>query len=220
VKLVFLGAPGAGKGTQASRMASRFGLKHASTGQMFREAVRQGSEVGKAVAEYLDSGRLVPDQLTSRVVKELVLERFRDYILDGYPRTIPQAQALSAMLQERGEKLDAVIFFDVEQKVAMERLSGRLVCERCGANYHRLFMPPRRDGICDECGGRLVTRSDSTPGAVQSRLDEYHEKTRPLLPYYRERGILRVVDASGSPPEVARSTERILAELQEREQGD
>jgi len=219
VKLVFLGAPGAGKGTQASMMADKFGLQHASTGQMFREAVREGSEVGKAVAEYLDSGRLVPDELTSRVVKELVLERFRDYILDGYPRTIPQAEALSAMLQERGEKLDAVIFFDVEQKVAVERLSGRLVCEGCGANYHRLFMPPRREGICDRCGGRLVIRSDSTPEAVQSRLDEYQEKTRPLLPYYQKQGILRVVDASGSPSEVARSTERILAELQEEEQG-
>ena len=219
MKLVFLGIPGAGKGTQAARMADGFGLRHASTGQIFREAVRERSEVGKAVAEFLDSGRLVPDELTSRVVKELVLERYGDYILDGYPRTVPQAQALSDMLKEREEKLDGVIHFDVPQGVAMERLSGRLVCEGCGANYHRVFMPPRREGVCDECAGRLVTRSDSTPEAVRKRLSEYGSKTLPLVPYYRDSGVLHVVDASAEPDEVSRRTKQILAELR-NERGD
>jgi len=213
VRLIFAGMPGAGKGTQAARMAKELHLAHASTGQIFREAARDGTQLGKEVAAYLDSGRLVPDELTSQVVKELVLDRFERYILDGYPRTVPQAETLGRMLEARNEALDAVLYFDLERELAIERLTGRLVCESCGANYHRTFMPPKRQGLCDKCGGRLVRRSDSSPEAVAKRLDEYDKKTQPLVAYYRRMGLLKTIDASGTPEEVGRRAREAIAFL-------
>ncbi|MHC4479437.1 MAG: adenylate kinase [Planctomycetota bacterium] len=210
MKLVFLGPPGAGKGTQAARLAKRFGLRHASTGEIFRQAADEGSEIGRTVRDYLDSGRLVPDELTSRVVEELVVAKSGDYILDGYPRTLGQARDLEAMLQRRGEGLDRVLYFEIGDEEAVRRLTGRLVCSECGENYHKEFMPPRAEGICDRCGGQLKVRSDSSEEVVRQRLAEYDEKTKPLVPFYVERGLLAEVDASQAPGPVTRQALGIL----------
>ncbi len=210
MKLVFLGPPGAGKGTQAKRMAERFQIVHASTGDIFREAVSDATELGRTVKEYLDSGKLVPDELTSQVVEEMVVERYESYLLDGYPRTIGQGQDLERMLSARKESLDAVVYFHLDDDAAMERLTGRLVCTECGANYHRKFMQPEQEGVCNECGGRLKVRSDSAPEVVRRRLAEYHQKTQPLVAFYEERDLLERVDASPAPDEVSRRTERVL----------
>ncbi len=215
MKLVFLGPPGAGKGTQAERLGGQFGLVHASTGDIFRQAVAERSELGKTVKDYLDGGRLVPDAVTSRVVGEMVLARTDDYILDGYPRTLQQARDLDGMLRERGERLDAVLYFHIGDEEAVRRLTGRLVCTGCGANYHRQFMPPRVEGACDKCGGALAVRSDSAENVVRKRLREYHVKTRPLVEFYRERGLIEQVDASAPPDEVARRTEAVLSGIAE-----
>ena len=214
MKLVFLGSPGAGKGTQAARMAEQLGLTHASTGDIFRAAVAQGSELGKTVQSYLDGGKLVPDELTSRVVKQMVLERLTSYILDGYPRTIAQARALDAMLAERGEELDAVVCFELDEARAIERLTGRMVCTRCGANYHQSFLTPRREGVCDRCGGKLAVRSDSSEEVVRKRFAEYNQKTKPLRPYYGKRGLVRVVDASDDPDSISRELSGLLTALE------
>ncbi|MFP4027080.1 MAG: adenylate kinase [Candidatus Brocadiia bacterium] len=214
MKLVFLGPPGAGKGTQASIMAEQFDLQHASTGDIFREAVAEGSELGQTVNSYLDEGKLVPDELTARVVREMVLQREDEYILDGFPRTVPQAELLDGILRERKEKLDGVLYFELDSESAVERLTGRVVCSKCGKNYHKKFMPPQKDMICDECGGELTVRSDSTEDVVRKRLEEYEHKTRPLVPYYKEKGLLYRVDASPSPEEVSEQTQEILTALE------
>ena len=208
-----LGVPGAGKGTQAARMADRFALPHVSTGEIFRQAAAQGSELGRAVKGYLDAGKLVPDELTSRVVDEMVVTKLDGYILDGYPRTLQQARDLDRMLGRRGQKLDAVVYFRLEDGEAVKRLTGRLVCSACGENYHRDFMPPRRDSVCDKCGGPLTARSDSTEDVVTKRLAEYQEKTKPLVAFYQARGLVAEVDASASPAEVAQRTEAVLERM-------
>lgn len=213
MKLVFLGKPGAGKGTQADRMSDEWELMHASTGDIFREAVSQGTEIGKKVKEYMDQGLLVPDELTCRVVEEMVVDRQDDYVLDGFPRTVPQAEVLEDMLHERDQELDGVICFEIGDEVATERLTGRLVCDSCGQNYHKSFMPPEQEGVCDECGGDLKTRSDSTEEAVEKRMEEYRDKTQPLIDYYRKRELLWRVDASLSPDEVSERTRRVLSEI-------
>lgn len=215
MKLVFLGKPGAGKGTQADRMSDEWDLLHASTGDMFREAVNEGTEVGKQAKEYMDQGLLVPDEVTCRVVEEMVVDRHDDYVLDGFPRTVPQADALEEMLHEREQELDAVLCFDIEDDEATKRLTGRLVCEDCGKNYHESFMPPEKEGVCDECGGNLKTRSDSTEEAVKKRMEEYREKTQPLIGYYEEMGLLRRIDASLTPDEVSEKTREVLSQVEE-----
>jgi adenylate kinase len=213
VKLVFLGPPGAGKGTQAAVMAERFGIMHASTGDIFRKAIVEGTELGKTVKDYLDNGRLVTDELTSRVVAEGVIDAAESYILDGYPRTLPQAKDLERMLQERAQQLSAVVYFVLSDEEAVVRLTGRLVCSACGTNYHKKFMPPRQQGECDKCGGELKVRSDSSEDVVRQRLAEYHEKTKPLVEFYQERDLLCRVDASAAPAQVGAATEKILSEL-------
>ena len=210
MKLVFLGAPGAGKGTQAQRLAQRFGIRHGSTGDMFRRAAAEGSELGRTVKQYLDAGSLVPDELTSRVVEEMVVEKSEDYILDGYPRTLQQARDLDVMLQRRGRKLNLVLYFELDDEEAVKRLTGRLVCSQCGENYHQEYVPPRTGGICDNCGGALRVRSDSAEDVVRRRLTEYHEKTQPLVSFYEGRGLMKRLDASARPDEVTRRAEAIL----------
>ena len=213
MKLVFLGRPGVGKGTQAARMAEEFALEHASSGEIFRHAAAAGSELGQTVLSYLETGKLVPDKLTTQIVREMVLDRIRDYILDGYPRTLTQAQDLDRTLRERGEALNAVLHFELSEKEAIRRLTGRLVCSGCGANYHLLLMPPRRDEVCDKCGGNLTVRSDSIEEVVKRRLTEYNLKTRPLVPYYERNGLLHTIDASRDPDSVAKSTRSLLNAL-------
>lgn len=213
MKVVFLGPPGAGKGTQADRMAEALGVRHASTGDTFRQAVAAGTELGRTVQQYLDSGTLVPDELTSRVVEQMVVQPEESYILDGYPRTLQQALDLERMLMERGQRLDGVIYFGVPEEVAIERLTGRLVCTECGANYHRKLMRPADDMICDRCGGRLKVRSDSSEAVVQERLAQFRQNTLPLLEFYEERDLLERVDATASPEEVSERTEQLLREM-------
>lgn len=213
MRLVFLGPPGAGKGTQAARVADSLQVQHASTGDIFRQAAAAGSELGRTVKDYLDTGRLAPDELTSRVVEEMVVERWDSYVLDGYPRTLRQAEDLDDMLARRGQKLDAVICFQLGDEEALRRLTGRLVCTECGRNYHREFMPPLQEGVCDDCGAPLEVRSDSAEDVVRARLATYHEKTKPLVEFYERKGLLARVDASGTPDEVEQATRELLAGL-------
>jgi adenylate kinase len=213
VRLVFLGAPGAGKGTQAALLADRFGLGHASTGDIFRQAIAEGTDLGAKVQGYLDGGKLVPDELTSAVVEEEVVGKVDSYVLDGYPRTLQQAKDLEAMLSRRELALDGVLYFELGDEEAVKRLTGRMVCSQCKRNYHRDFMPPRKDGVCDDCGGELKVRSDSAEDVVRQRLEEYHEKTRPLVEFYETRGLLQRVDASPAPEAVTRATADILRGL-------
>lgn len=194
-------------------MAERFDVPHCSTGDIFRRAAREGSELGETVKGYLDSGTLVPDELTSRVVKEMVIREEDDFILDGYPRTLQQAYALEEMLEERDESLDAVVYFEVPDDIVVERLTGRLVCSACGANYHRRFMPPQEEGVCDECGGELKVRSDSSEEVVKERLDQYRIKTLPLVDFYGKKELLERVDATESPDEVTERTAEVLEDL-------
>jgi adenylate kinase len=213
VRLVFLGAPGAGKGTQAAILAGEFGAVHASTGDIFRQAISQGTELGSKVRDYLDGGKLVPDELTSAVVEQEVIEKEDSYVLDGYPRTLQQAEDLEQMLSKRGLGLDGVVYFELSDEDAVKRLTGRMVCSQCKRNYHRDFMPPQKQGVCDDCGGELKVRSDSAEDVVRKRLAEYHEKTRPLVDFYESRGLLQRVDASPAPQDVTKATEQILGGL-------
>ena len=197
MNLVLLGPPGAGKGTQAERIRTRYGLAHLSTGEMLREAVAAGSEVGRQAKAIMDQGRLVPDAVINRLVAERIAQPdcANGFVLDGYPRTRAQAEALDALLAERGAGLDAVIEFEVEDEALVERISGRFACARCGAGYHDRFKPTEVQGVCDVCGGtEFVRRPDDNAETVRARLEAYHQQTAPLLPYYRARGLLLPVD--------------------------
>lgn len=204
--MIFLGPPGAGKGTQARMLAERLGIPHVATGDLFREAVAAGTPLGKKVSEFLQSGRLVPDEVTVAVVVER-LDR-KDcrggFVLDGFPRTLAQAEALEAAMTERGWRLDSALGLDVSDEEVVRRLTGRRVCSRCGANYHVEFRPPARPGLCDACGGPLVQREDDTEETVRVRLAVYREQARPVLEFYRQRGLLRVVYGGRPVEEVAR----------------
>ena len=197
MNLVLLGPPGAGKGTQAERLAGRYRLCHLSTGEMLRDAVAAGTEVGCQAKAIMDAGRLVPDEVINRLVAERIDQPdcANGFVLDGYPRTRAQAEALDAMLAERGQKLDGVVEFEVDDEALVERISGRFACARCGTGYHDRFKPTAVPGVCDVCGGtEFVRRKDDTPETVRARLQAYHDQTAPLLPYYRDRGALMAVD--------------------------
>jgi adenylate kinase len=201
-----MGAQGAGKGTQAERIAPRFSLVHLSTGDLFRAAIAAGNELGVLAKGYLDRGELVPDEVTIGIVDTRLAEIAADHaagsptrgaLLDGFPRTPGQAAGLDAALAKRGESIDAVIEIDVPLEKLVARLSGRWICPNCGATYHAEFNPPTVAGTCDRCGSALIQRADDTPEAIQRRLDLYFEQTEPLLAYYRDRGLLRRVDGDG-----------------------
>jgi len=197
--LILLGAAGAGKGTQAQKLAVRFGIPQISTGDMLRAARREGTALGRKAEEYMNKGQLVPDE----VVIGLVEERLRQpdakpgFILDGFPRTIPQAEALDGVLHKLGRAKIRVVDVQVPEAILKERLGGRLSCPKCGASYHVKFTPPRAAGVCDSCGTALITRADDKPEAIEKRLQEYHDKTAPLADYYRRSGVLREVDGVG-----------------------
>jgi adenylate kinase len=207
-----MGPPGAGKGTQAEYIVEAFKIPHISTGDAFRLAMKQGTEMGVKAKEYVDQGKLVPDEITNGIVRERLQQEDceRGFLLDGYPRTIPQAEALEAMLSEMGRKLDVVINLSVDRGLLLARLTGRRICKSCGATYHTLFNPPAREGVCDKCSGELYQRSDDTEEKVGTRLDEYLNKTAPLLEYYRKQGLLEEIDGEQSIEEVTSAISSIL----------
>lgn len=195
--LILLGPPGAGKGTQAARIRDKYEIAHLSTGDMLRGAIAAGTEVGRQAKGVMDAGKLVSDDIIIRLVEERTGEPdcANGFLLDGFPRTVAQAEALDELLARKSQKLNAVIEFAVDDDALIGRISGRYSCAHCGAGYHDSFQKPKQDGVCDECGGtEFKRRSDDTADAVRTRLKSYHEQTAPLLPYYRDKGVLRTVD--------------------------
>ncbi|MFC4778120.1 adenylate kinase [Paenibacillus sp. GCM10023252] len=196
MNILFMGPPGAGKGTQAERIVAEFGIPHISTGDAFRLAMKQGTPLGLKAKEYVDQGLLVPDEITNGIVRErlLVDDCNKGFLLDGFPRTLQQAEALDGMLTEMNRSIDHVVNLTVDRGLLLARLTGRRICKACGSTYHVMFNPPKQDGTCDKCGGELYQRSDDTEEKVGTRLDEYISKTAPLLNYYSGKGLLREVD--------------------------
>ncbi|EXX88976.1 adenylate kinase [Paenibacillus darwinianus] len=196
MNILFMGPPGAGKGTQAERIVNTFGVPHISTGDAFRLAMKQGTPLGQKAKEYVDQGLLVPDDVTNGIVRERLLQDDceKGFLLDGFPRTLAQAEALDGMLAEMGRRIDHVINLKVDRSLLLARLTGRRICKACGSTYHVLFNPPQQEGVCDKCGGELYQRSDDTEEKVGTRLDEYISKTAPLLAYYEGKGLLLEVD--------------------------
>ncbi|MBU5479562.1 adenylate kinase [Eubacterium sp. MSJ-13] len=198
MKIIMLGAPGAGKGTHAKKITEKYGIPAISTGDIFRENIKNGTELGKKAKEYMDAGNLVPDEL----VCDLVVDRLKQddckkgYILDGFPRTIPQAEALTEALAKDGDAIDYALEIFLEDQAIIDRMGGRRVCKSCGATYHVVNIPPKKEGVCDECDGELIIRDDDAPETVKKRLDVYHEQTAPLIDYYKKQGILKVIDGS------------------------
>jgi adenylate kinase len=214
VNIILLGPPGAGKGTQAQRIVRKHGLIQLSTGDMLRAVVAAGSDLGKEAKRVMDAGQLMPDELMIRMISERIEQPDcrGGFILDGFPRTIPQAEALDRMLAEKGLKLDSVIAMKVDEEALVRRITGRYTCVKCGAGYHDSFQRPKVDGVCDHCGGTEITRrADDNEETVRSRLVAYRAQTEPILPYYREKGILRSVDGMASIDAVADEIETTLA---------
>ena len=212
MKIIMLGAPGAGKGTQAKQIADKYSIQHISTGDIFRANIKNGTELGKKAKQYMDQGALVPDELTC----DLVMDRIQQddckngFVLDGFPRTIPQAEALDAALGKINEKMDYAIDVDVPDENIVNRMSGRRACLNCGATYHLISIPPKVEGICDRCGSEIVLREDDKPETVQKRLKVYHEQTQPLIDYYKNQGILKSVDGTQPMDEVFKAIVTIL----------
>jgi len=202
--LLLLGAPGAGKGTQADLLVETFGVPHIATGDMFRAAKAAGTPLGVLAKEYMDKGELVPDDITIGLVRERLTQpdTANGYILDGFPRTPGQAAALDALLGELGQRLDAVVKLTVPRDELLRRLTGRRICPQCNANYHVVFAPPKREGICDRCGYALVQREDDSEATVAHRLDVYDASTRPLIKFYEKKGLLHRVDGTQPVPAV------------------
>ncbi|HCO39696.1 MAG: adenylate kinase [Aquificota bacterium] len=199
--VVFLGPPGSGKGTQAKRLSKEMGLLHISTGDLLREAVKNGTPLGKKAKEYMDKGELVPDEVVISLIEE-VMPKDGGFILDGFPRTVPQAIALEEMLKKYGRDVDKVVLFEISEEVVVDRLSGRLTCSVCGAVYHIRYNPPKQEGICDLCGGKLIQREDDKEEVVRRRFKVYREQTAPLIEFYEKRHKLIRLDATKDVEEV------------------
>ena len=214
MKIIMLGAPGAGKGTQAKMIAAKYGIPHISTGDIFRANIKNGTELGAKAKEYMDKGLLVPDEL----VVDLVIDRFKEpdcangYVLDGFPRTIPQAEALDKALTAIGESVDYAINVEVPDENIVRRMGGRRACVGCGATYHIVYSPTKVEGKCDTCGGDLIIRDDDKPETVQNRLAVYHEQTQPLIDYYKKANILKSVDGTQPMEKVFSDIVAILGE--------
>lgn len=198
MKIIMLGAPGAGKGTQAKMIAEKYSIPHVSTGDIFRANIKNGTELGKEAKTYMDQGKLVPDELTVKILLDRVAQEDckNGYVLDGFPRTIPQAEVLEAALEKLGEKVDFALNIDVPDENIVKRMSGRRACVNCGATYHIVNIPPKKEGICDTCGNELVLRDDDKPETVQKRLAVYHEQTQPLIDFYEKRNVLKTIDGT------------------------
>ena len=212
MKIIMLGAPGAGKGTQAKKIAEKYQIPHISTGDIFRANIKNGTELGKKAKTYMDQGLLVPDEL----VCDLVVDRVQQddckkgYILDGFPRTILQAESLDAALSRLGEAVDYAINVEVPDENIVKRMGGRRACVGCGATYHLVYAAPKKEGICDNCGAELILRDDDKPETVQKRLGVYHEQTQPLIDYYTKKGILKEVDGTMDMGDVFKAIVEIL----------
>lgn len=207
--MVFLGPPGSGKGTQAKGLSRELGLMHISTGDLLRESVRKGTELGKKAKEYMDRGELVPDSLMIALIEE-VMPREGGFILDGFPRTVAQALALEEMLKRHGKELNKVVLFELSEEVVVDRLSGRLTCPGCGAVYHVRYNPPREEGVCDLCGSKLVQREDDKEEVIRKRYRVYREQTQPLVEFYKDRNKLTSLNAGQSLEEVSRRLLEVL----------
>lgn len=212
MKIIMLGAPGAGKGTQAKMIAEKYGVPHVSTGDIFRANIKNGTELGKEAKQYMDQGLLVPDELTVRILLDRVAQDDckNGYVLDGFPRTIPQAEVLDSELSKLGDYIDYAIDVDVPDENIIKRMSGRRACLTCGATYHIEHVPPKTEGVCDKCGSELVLRDDDKPETVKNRLNVYHEQTQPLIDFYTEKGVLKTVDGTLPMEEVFAAITAIL----------
>ena len=214
MKIIMLGAPGAGKGTQAKKIADKYSIPHISTGDIFRANIKGGTELGMKAKSYMDQGQLVPDEVTIGMLLDRISEADCEngYVLDGFPRTIPQAESLTVALNQRGEKIDYAINVDVPDENIVTRMSGRRACLACGATYHIVYNAPKTDGICDTCGEKLVLREDDKPETVQKRLAVYHDQTQPLIDYYQDAEILVTVNGTKDLNEVFADITAILGE--------
>ncbi|MDO4514471.1 MAG: adenylate kinase [Lachnospiraceae bacterium] len=198
MKIIMLGAPGAGKGTQAKMIAEKYSIPHVSTGDIFRANIKNGTELGMEAKKYMDQGKLVPDELTVKILLDRVAQPDceKGYVLDGFPRTIPQAEVLDKALKELGDQIDYAINVDVPDENIVNRMSGRRACVACGATYHVKYNAPKVENVCDSCGKELIIRDDDKPETVQNRLTVYHEQTQPLIDFYEKKGVLKSVDGT------------------------
>ena len=212
MKIIMLGAPGAGKGTQAKKIAEKYGIPHISTGDIFRANIKGGTELGMKAKSFMDQGQLVPDDVTIGMLLDRISETDCEggYVLDGFPRTIPQAESLNKALADMGEAIDFAIDVDVPDENIVNRMGGRRACLKCGATYHVEYAAPKADGVCDACGSGLVLRDDDKPETVQKRLTVYHDQTQPLIEYYKGQGVLHSVDGTQAMEAVFESITGIL----------
>ena len=207
-----LGAPGAGKGTQAKMISDKYGIPHVSTGDIFRANIKEGTELGKEAKSYMDKGQLVPDELTVKILLDRVSNEDckNGYVLDGFPRTIPQAEVLEEALNKLNDRIDFAINVEVPDENIVKRMGGRRACLSCGATYHMVHIPPKTEGICDRCAKELVLRDDDKAETVQKRLDVYHEQTKPLIDFYGKKGVLKEVDGTAEMKDVFAAIVAIL----------
>jgi len=215
MNIILMGLPGAGKGTQASEIIKKYPIPHISTGDMFRAAIKNNTELGQKAKSFMDNGELVPDEVTIGIVRERLLEEDakRGFLLDGFPRTVEQAVALNDILAEADRKIEAVVNIDVQEEELMNRLTGRRICETCGTTYHLVFNPPKVEGICDIDGGKLYQRADDNPETVRNRLDVNIKQTKPLVDFYTAQGVLFNIDGSKDIKDVTAEVEAVLQKL-------
>lgn len=215
VNLVLMGLPGAGKGTQAERIVDKYHIPHISTGDMFRAAIKEGTELGLKAKSFMDKGELVPDEVTIGIVRERLSKKDCEdgFLLDGFPRTVPQAEALEAILSDLNKQIDFCVNIQVDKDILMERLTGRRICKNCGATYHLVFNPPASPGVCDRCGGELYQRADDNEDTVQNRLEVNIKQTQPLLDFYEQKGYLRTINGQQDINKVFADIENLLEGL-------
>jgi adenylate kinase len=213
VDIVLFGAPGSGKGTQAEQICNQFDLKHIATGDLFRENLKNQTELGKLAKTYMDKGELVPDDVTAAMLRERLAQPDTEggIVLDGFPRTLPQAEALTEIMDSTERRIGGVLYIKVSDEELVNRLSGRWICRNCQTPFHTKFKPPAKEGVCDACGGELYQRDDDKPETVRARLKTFHKQTAPLIDYYTDAGLLTEVDGEGEVPEV---TKRVVAAVQ------